>query len=58
MNYYMISRLIFGILIVNILTISILNAKTNPNKKFGIDSLNVSNAASIAQYEYFKKFRA
>ena len=34
MNYYMISRLIFGILIINILTISILNAKTNPNKKF------------------------
>ena len=34
MNYYMISRLIFGILIINTLTTSVLNAKTNPNKKF------------------------
>ena len=36
----------------------VLHLKSNPNKKFGIDSLNVSNAASIALYEYFKKFRA
>ena len=27
----------------------------NPNKKFKIDSLNVSNATSIVLYEHFKK---
>ena len=32
----------------------IINLKIQPNKKFKIDSLNVSNAASIALYEFFK----
>ena len=32
----------------------ILALKCKPNSKYGIDSLNVSNASSIALYEYFK----
>ena len=28
----------------------------NTDKKLGIDSLNVSNATSIALYEYYKKY--
>ena len=34
----------------------LVSLNTQPNKKFGIDSLNVSNACAIALYEHFKKY--
>tara|TARA_Y100000590_G_scaffold262082_1_gene294155 strand:+ start:190 stop:972 length:783 start_codon:yes stop_codon:yes gene_type:complete len=33
----------------------IISLESKPNKTFGIDSLNVSNACAIALYEHFKK---